>query len=55
MGTLLILIFALGICYLIANTGDDSPLAVYGLYGVLILVPGIIIYIISRLIYCIIL
>ena len=45
MGTLLILIFALGICYLIANTGD-SPLAVYGLYGVLILAPGIIIYII---------
>ncbi len=53
MGTLLILI-VLDICYLIANTGD-SPLAVYGFYGVLILAPGVIIYIISRLIYCIIL
>ena len=54
MGILLILIFALGICYLIANTGDNE-FAIFGLYGVLILALGIIIYIISRLIYCIIL
>lgn len=54
MGTILILIFALGICYLIANTGDNE-FAVLGLYGVLILIPVIIFYTISRFIYYIIL
>ena len=54
MGTILILIFALGICYLIANTGDNV-FAVLGLYGVLILITVIIFYTISRFIYYIIL
>lgn len=54
MGTILILIFALGICYLVANTGDNE-FAVLGLYGILILIPVIIFYTISQFIYCIIL
>lgn len=53
MGILIILIFALGICYLIANTGDN-PIAALCSYGFLILIPIIIFYTLSQLIYDII-
>lgn len=53
MGTLIILIFALVICYLLANTGDN-PIAALCSYGFLILIPIIIFYTLSQLIYGII-